>query len=221
MRRTLREEFWNLPNGLTLGRIAAIPIVMWFIWGGEPEDCVIAAWLYSAATLTDFFDGWLARRWGLETVMGRFLDPLADKLIVMSMLIMLVPLHRVPAWMVVVVLTREITITGLRAVASIEGLVIAAGQDGKAKTALQMLGVLCLLIHYPYPVNLYGLLTLRVDFNVAGLWVLALSMFFSVTSAVSYFRHFLTALERKRRPGGRPRRTSERPRRTAFEVTPS
>ncbi len=221
MRRTLREEFWNLPNGLTLGRIAAIPIVMWFIWGGEPEDCVIAAWLYSAATLTDFFDGWLARRWGLETVMGRFLDPLADKLIVMSMLIMLVPLHRVPAWMVVVVLTREITITGLRAVASIEGLVIAAGQDGKAKTALQMLGVLCLLIHYPYPVNLYGLSTLRVDFNVAGLWVLALSMFFSVTSAVSYFRNFLTALERKRRPGGRPRRTSERPRRTPSEVTPS
>ncbi len=221
MRRTLREEFWNLPNGLTLGRIAAIPIVMWFIWGGEPEDCVIAAWLYSAATLTDFFDGWLARRWGLETVMGRFLDPLADKLIVMSMLIMLVPLHRVPAWMVVVVLTREITITGLRAVASIEGLVIAAGQDGKAKTALQMVGVLCLLIHYPYPVNLYGLSTLRVDFNVAGLWVLALSMFFSVTSAVSYFRNFLTALERKRRPGGRPRRTSERPRRTPSEVTPS
>jgi CDP-diacylglycerol--glycerol-3-phosphate 3-phosphatidyltransferase len=138
----VREELFNLPNMLTLARIAAIPVVMAFIWGGEPEDCVIAAWLYSAATLTDFFDGWLARRRGLVTVMGKFLDPLADKLIVMAMLVMLIPLHRVGASLVILILSREITVTGLRAVASIEGLVIPAGEDGKAKTALQMLGVM-------------------------------------------------------------------------------
>jgi CDP-diacylglycerol--glycerol-3-phosphate 3-phosphatidyltransferase len=199
MKGTLAEEFLNLPNALALLRIAAIPAVMLFIWRGEPEDCVIAGWIYSAATLTDFFDGWLARKRGLVTVMGKFLDPLADKLIVMAMLVMLVPLHRVPAWLVVVILAREITITGLRAVASIEGLVIDAGGDGKMKTALQMMGVLCLVIHYQYPVNFYGVYEAQVDFNLAGLWVLLGSMVFSLTSALSYFRAFFAALDAKRR----------------------
>ena len=81
MNATLREEFWNLPNFLTICRVFMIPAVMVFIWGGEPEDCVIAAWIYSAATLTDFFDGYLARKQGLVTVMGKFLDPLADLLL--------------------------------------------------------------------------------------------------------------------------------------------
>lgn len=206
MKGTLAAEFLNLPNILTLVRIAAIPAVMVFIWGGEPEDCIIAAYIYSAATITDFFDGWLARRRNLVTVMGKFLDPLADKLIVMAMLVMLVPLHRVPAWLVVAIVAREITITGLRAMASIEGLVIAAGGEGKMKTALQMMGVLCLLIHYPYDVNFYGIHEARVDFHVVGLWVLGGSLVFSVTSAISYFRHFFSALDARRRAdaGGGP-----------------
>ncbi len=198
MKATLREELLNLPNMLTLARVFAIPLVMLFIWRGEPRDCVIAAWLYSAATITDFFDGWLARRRGLETVMGKFLDPLADKLIVMAMLCMLVALHRVPAWLVVVILTREMTINGLRAVASSEGLVIQAGQDGKLKTALQMLGVLCLLVHYPYPILFFGIYEAVVDFNVVGTYVLLASVFFSLSSAVAYFRHFFAALHEKR-----------------------
>ncbi len=80
MRRTLREEFWNLPNILTLARIAAIPFVMLLIWRGAPKDCVLAAWAYSLAAATDYVDGWLARRWNQVTLMGRFLDPLADRL---------------------------------------------------------------------------------------------------------------------------------------------
>jgi len=204
MKSTVREELFNLPNMLTLARIAAIPIVMAFIWGGEPKDCVIAAWIYSAATLTDFFDGWLARRRGLVTVMGKFLDPLADKLIVMAMLIMLVPLHRVSASLVILILFCEITVTGLRAVASIEGLVIAAGDDGKAKTALQMLGVLCLLIHYPYEIYFLGFYPAVVDFHTVGTVVLAMSVFFSVTSAVAYFKRFFEALDAQRRPDGGP-----------------
>ena len=139
MKSTVREELFNLPNMLTLARIAAIPIVMAFIWGGEPKDCVIAAWIYSAATLTDFFDGWLARRRGLVTVMGKFLDPLADKLIVMAMLIMLVPLHRVSASLVILILSREITVTGLRAVASIAIASSRAGSESGLVTAARML----------------------------------------------------------------------------------
>ena len=201
MKKTLSEEFLNLPNILTLCRVAAIPAVMVFIWRGEPEDCVIAGYIYAAATATDYVDGWLARRQGLVTVMGKFLDPLADKLIVMAMLVMLAPLHRVPAWLVVVILAREFTITGLRAIASNEGLVIAAGQDGKFKTALQMLGILCLVIHYPYFVDFYGVHRARVDFHVVGYYVLLGSMVFSVTSAIGYFRRFITALEVKRTVG--------------------
>ena len=194
----IRQEFLNLPNMLTLGRIAAIPLVMLLIWKGEPEHCVYAGWLYAVATVTDFFDGWLARRQGLVTVMGKFLDPLADKLIVMAMLVLLVSLHRVPAWLVVLILAREMTINGLRAIASTEGLLIPASQDGKIKTALQMLGVLCLLVHYPAPVHLFGVYTIVVDFNVVGLWILVGSAVFSVTSAAAYFRNFFRALEAKR-----------------------
>ncbi len=198
MQTTLRAELLILPNMLTLGRVAAIPVVMLFIWKGDPSDCLIAAWLYSAATITDFFDGWLARRQGLVTVMGQFLDPLADKLIVMAMLCTLVALHRVPAWLVVVILAREMTINGLRAIASSEGLLIAAGQDGKLKTALQMIGVLCLLAHYQYPVSFYFVYTVTVDFNAAGIWILLFSLIFSMTSAVTYFRGFFSALDAKR-----------------------
>ena len=197
MKATLRDELLNLPNMLTLGRVAAIPVVMLFIWQGEPNDCVVAGWLYSAATMTDFFDGWLARRRGLVTVMGKFLDPLADKLIVMAMLCMLVALHRVPAWLVVVILAREMTINGLRSIASTEGLVIPAGQSGKLKTALQMLGVLCLVIHYPYPILFYGVYELTIDFNVVGIWVLIVSVVVSVTSAAGYISNFFKALDRR------------------------
>ena len=201
MQATLRAEILNLPNMLTLGRVAAIPVVMLFIWRGDPADCVIAGWLYSAATITDFFDGWLARRRGLVTVLGKFLDPLADKLIVMAMLCMLVALHRVPAWVVVVIIAREMTINGLRSVASSEGLIIPAGQDGKLKTALQMMGVLCLLVHYPYPIHFYFLPPVVIDFNSAGIYILLGSVFFSLTSAAHYFRHFFAALDEKRSRG--------------------
>ncbi len=199
MKSTLRAEFVNLPNILTYIRIAAIPLVMLLIWRGEPESCAIAAWVYSFATITDFFDGWLARRMGLVTVIGKFLDPLADKLMVMAMLVMMVALNRVPGWLVVIILTREMTINGLRAIASSEGLVIPAGWFGKYKTALQLIAVMCLLVHYPYTLWFFGIHAEVVDFNTVGLWVLGLSVVFSVISAVLYFRDFFRALDSKRR----------------------
>ena len=121
MKSTLRDELLNVPNILTYVRILGIPLVMLCIWRGEPKDCVIAAWLYSFVTATDYLDGYLARKMNCETVIGKFLDPLADKLMVMAMLVMLVALNRVPGWLVVLVLTREMSINGLRAVASAEG----------------------------------------------------------------------------------------------------
>lgn len=200
MKSTLKQELFNLPNMLTLARIAAIPVVMLLIWNGDRINCVYAGWLYAAATITDFFDGWLARRQGLVTVMGKFLDPLADKLIVMAMLVLLVGLHRVPGWMVVILLAREMTINGLRAIASSEGLVIPAGSLGKYKTAFQMLGVLFLVIHYPAPVRLLWFMDpVWIDFNLAGIWVLIISLVFSVWSMLGYFQRFFSAVDAKRR----------------------
>lgn len=201
MKATLREEFLNLPNMLTIGRVAAIPVVMLLIWNGDPENCIYASWLYALATATDFLDGWLARRRGLVTVMGKFLDPLADKLLVMAMLVVLVSLHRVPGWLAVVVLAREMTITGLRSIASAEGLVIPAEQDGKIKTAFQMFAIMCLLIHYPAPIRVLWIWEVWVDWNEVGYWVLLLSLFFSIKSAGFYFRQFFSAVDKKRRPG--------------------
>ena len=198
MRQTLRDEFWNLPNILTVARIAAIPFVMLLIWRGAPKDCVLAAWAYSLAAVTDYIDGWLARRWNQETLMGRLLDPLADKLMVMGMLIMLVTLARVPGWLVVVILAREMTINGLRSVAAIERLEVPSDSLGKKKTALQMIGVMCLLVHYPYPVYFPGLPVEVVDFNRVGLIILGGSVVLSLLSAFNYFRHFFIALEKQR-----------------------
>jgi CDP-diacylglycerol--glycerol-3-phosphate 3-phosphatidyltransferase len=198
MKATLREEFLNLPNMLTMVRIIGIPFVMICIWRGEPKHCVIAAWLYSAVCFTDYFDGWLARRRGQVTVLGKFLDPLADKLMVMAMLVMLVALHRMPAWLVVIILAREMTINGLRAIASSMGLIIPAGRLGKLKTALQLIGIMLLLIHYQYTVYFFGLYEGTVNFHDVGMIVVCASVVFSLVSAAQYFRGFLVALDRRR-----------------------
>ncbi len=216
----LKEEFFNLPNMLTMGRIVAIPLVLVFVYYESRINSFIAACLFAAASITDFLDGWLARRQGLITVLGKFLDPLADKLLVTSTLVMLIPLGRIPAWVVVLLLTRELTITGLRSIAVTEGVVIAASQGGKWKTAFQLTGILGLLIHYPYPIAiitpaLHQLVAgtwfhrmladvgipVRpwVDFHMVGLWLIYLSLFFSVFSGVQYIYRFATSLGKRKK----------------------
>ena len=218
MRKKLREEFFNLPNMLTMFRIAIIPLVLVFIYYDSRANAFVAACLFATASATDFLDGWLARRKGLITVLGKFLDPLADKLIVTSTLVMLIPLGRIPAWVVVLLLARELAITSLRSIAVNEGLVIAASQGGKWKTAFQLTGILGLLIHYPYPIAvitpaLHDLVAgtwfhellaevgipLRpwVDFHVVGLWLIYLSLFFSIFSASQYLYRFVRAVSQR------------------------
>jgi CDP-diacylglycerol--glycerol-3-phosphate 3-phosphatidyltransferase len=219
MRKTLREEFLNLPNMLTMARIMVIPFVLVLIYYDSRIHSFFAAALFAAASITDFFDGWLARRKGLITVLGKFLDPLADKLIVTSTLVMLIPLGRIPAWVVVLLLARELAITGLRGIASSEGFVIAASQGGKWKTAFQLTGILGLLIHYPYPIaiissalhNLVAGTWLHrlliemgipvrpwVDFHRVGLWLIYLSLVFSVFSGMQYIFGFIRSAGKKR-----------------------
>jgi CDP-diacylglycerol--glycerol-3-phosphate 3-phosphatidyltransferase len=198
-RSSLRQDALNLPNLLTFARILAIPLVMLLIDRGTPEDCVLAALVYSGAALTDMLDGYLARKMNVVSVLGKFLDPLADKLLVMAALIYMVPMGRIPEWAVAVLLAREISVTALRGIASNEGVVIAAGDDGKTKTALQMIGILALILGYPYHLTLPGIDLGMVDLVYVGRALIYTSLVFSISSAVSYARLFASAVEAKER----------------------
>jgi len=197
-RRTLKEDALNLPNLLTFGRVAIIPLVLYLLDRGTPKDCVWAAIVYSAAAITDLLDGYLARRMNVVSVLGKFLDPLADKLLVMASLVYMVPMGRIPEWVVVLLLAREISVTALRSIASSEGVVIAAGEEGKSKTALQMVGILCLILGYPYHLTLGPLDLGMVDLIYVGRALIYISLVFSIVSAVSYLRLFGEAVEANR-----------------------
>ena len=197
MKRTLREEAFNLPNAITFARMAAIPAFLWFTYYESRVDSFLAALVFTITGATDFLDGWIARRKGLVTVIGKFLDPLADKLIVMAALVMLVHLGRVAAWVVIVIMAREFMVTGLRTIAMSEGIVIAAGQEGKYKTSLQIAAIAFLLLNYTYPID-FVLFTFDLDANRVGTWLLYVSLLFSVWSAVTYFADFVKAVYPKR-----------------------
>lgn len=192
--RPLREEISDLPNVVTLIRIGFIPLIVICIDNYSPKLSLLAAVLFSVAAASDALDGYLARRLGLVTVVGKFLDPLADKLIVLSTLVMLVHHGRAPAWLVVVLMARELAVTGLRAIASQEGFVIAAGAGGKAKSALQMVGIVFLLTHFRYDILFFGY---RLDFHEVGTILLYVSLVLSVLSAFEYFKFFVEAASKQ------------------------
>ena len=192
--RPLREEITDLPNLITLTRIALIPLVLVWIDNYSPRLSALSCVVFLVAALSDALDGYLARRLGLVTVVGKFLDPLADKLIVLSTLVMLVAVDRAPAWLVIVLMARELAVTGLRAIASQEGFVIAAGARGKAKTALQLVGIAFLLVHFEYDILLFDY---SLDFQEVGIYLLYVSLVMSVLSGYEYFKFFVEAASRQ------------------------
>jgi CDP-diacylglycerol--glycerol-3-phosphate 3-phosphatidyltransferase len=200
---TIREDIVNLPNLLTLARIAIIPVVCVFLAWGDPMSCLWAVILFTLAGLTDWFDGYIARKRGLISLTGKFLDPLADKLLVMAVLIMLLRLGRISPWesispwLVILILSREISVTSLRTIAAGEGMIIAAGEGGKFKTAFQITGLQALMVHYIYEVD-YGFITVEVNFLILGFWLLVISTVFSMISGFQYFYNFVLAIEDRR-----------------------
>src|SRR3954464_21004 len=146
----LSSQFTNAPNLVTMGRVLLIPGVLYFIDNYSPLRSLIAGLLYLVSAAGDALDGYLARSRGQVSVLGKFLDPLADKLVVTAILVFMVGLGRVPAWIVVVMIARDLAVNGLRTVASAEGLVIAASDGGKVKTALQLVALMFLLVHFRY-----------------------------------------------------------------------
>jgi len=180
-RRGTINDIWNLPNTISLLRIGVAPILILLLVSPGETLSLAAAILFVVASVTDVLDGYLARKMGLVTTLGKFLDPLADKLLIMTALIMLIPLGRAPAWITALIVGREIAVTGLRAVAADAGIVIAAGASGKYKTVLQSIAATFLLLHYHfYGINAHAI-------GVVFLWIaLALTLW----SGIEYFRLF-------------------------------
>ncbi|MEO1174078.1 MAG: CDP-diacylglycerol--glycerol-3-phosphate 3-phosphatidyltransferase, partial [Myxococcota bacterium] len=179
-------NIWTIPNVVTMTRIAVLPLVVFLLWPGVEtrETTFWAALAFAVAGATDFVDGYLARSLEQVSVFGKFLDPLADKLFYLVTMVALLQLPgpRVPFIVVMLVLIRELSITGLRAIASSEGVVIAAGQGGKIKTVFGTVGMILLIVHYPYRVD-FGFVEATIDFHRVGLWLTYISLAYSLTSA--------------------------------------
>jgi CDP-diacylglycerol--glycerol-3-phosphate 3-phosphatidyltransferase len=185
------SQLTNLPNLVTMGRVLFVPFVLYFMDNYSPVRSLIAAILYLIASVGDGVDGYLARSRGQVSVLGKFLDPVADKLMVTAVMVFMVALGRVPAWLVVVLIARDLAITGLRSIASSEGIVIAASRGGKIKTALQLVGLTMLLVHFRYPLLGLGI---NIDYNTAGLVVLYLSLGASIISGIDYVVGFFRSV---------------------------
>lgn len=182
-----RADRLNPANLLTLLRILVVPVVALLLYAPDGRDItffrsVLAMILFTLAMFTDLFDGYIARRYGMVTALGKLLDPLADKLLVCSAMVMLIPPGRVPAWIVAVIVAREIGVTALRGAASTEGLVIAASRLGKAKTVLLSIGVGALILNYP----VFG-----IDIHLLGMVFLLAGLVLTAWSGFDYFLRFL------------------------------
>ena len=163
----------NLPTVLTLSRIVLIPVFIFTVY----LHPIFGAFIFSIASITDFLDGYLARRSGNVTKFGIILDPIADKFLVISALIVLVDMERIPAWIAITIIVREFLVTGLRVVALSKDIVIPAEIGGKIKTTIQIIAILCLILKSSiFDIDLY-------DIGVVLIWI---AVVLSIVSGVQY-----------------------------------
>jgi len=178
------ERFWNLPNSITLLRIGAVPVLLCLpLFPGKRGSATIA-WVFIVAAFSDLLDGWLARRGKQVTHIGKLLDPLADKLVISTALIVLLAMGRIPewgTWMVVVIVGRELAVTALRGIASAGGQVVGANSLGKAKTLIQNIATGALLFHYT---------TIGLPANDIGLVLLLVATALTLASGYVYFANY-------------------------------
>lgn len=190
-----RDTFYNLPNVISIARVLLVPVIVVILMRVHPDDPALQAWnvaacfyaalLFGIGAVSDIVDGFLARRNQQITIFGKLFDPLADKLLTFGALVMLIPLQRMSAWVVVLLLAREIGVTTLRSIASGEGMVITAGKWGKMKNAFNNCGVPFMILYYPH----FG-----VHWYYAG-WILFLiSVVLAIISGIQYGRIFFQEL---------------------------
>ena len=179
----------NLANKITILRMLLTPVVVVLLYFHGPVTCALAVVAFAFAAFTDWYDGYVARHGNMVTNMGKFLDSLADKVLISSVLIMFTALGWASAWLVIIIVCRELIVTGLRAIAIDEGITMAADKFGKAKTVTQMLAIIPLSLHYP----VFGL-----DLSGFGTFMLFVAMFLAVFSGVNYCLAFYRQLNVKR-----------------------
>jgi CDP-diacylglycerol--glycerol-3-phosphate 3-phosphatidyltransferase len=175
------REVINLPNTISVVRIGVIPVLFFLLLSPGPLMSIVIAVLFIAAALTDLLDGHVARRYHIVTTMGKFLDPIADKLIVNTAMILLIPIGRIPTWIVAIIIIRDFIVDGIRNIASSEGLIIDASPLGKRKTLCQIFAVSALMIHYPF----FG-----ADAHAVGMVILYIALVLTVLSGIDYFIKF-------------------------------
>jgi CDP-diacylglycerol--glycerol-3-phosphate 3-phosphatidyltransferase len=185
IRRPAVERFWNAPNVITLGRILAGPLVLLLALFPGRAGSLLIGFGFLAVSLTDLLDGWLARRDGSVTRIGKLLDPLADKILTASALVVLVAIERIPLWglpLVLAILAREMGVTGLRAMLSLDGIVVPASPLAKWKTGFQSAALTALILHYPL---------LIVPTHELGMGLLVIATGLTLWSGWDYFAAYL------------------------------
>jgi CDP-diacylglycerol--glycerol-3-phosphate 3-phosphatidyltransferase len=180
----------NLPNILTMSRFLVIPILVLMVDSSRVLVNLIAAVLFLAASLTDIVDGYIARKYNIVTNMGKILDPLADKVMVLVVLIMLIPLGRVPAWVVALIVFRETAVTSLRAIASADGIVVSASPLGKFKNMFQVIFTLFLIMYHRFDIPITANFSFVLDFKTSGMLLMWIALFLTLWSGVDYFVKF-------------------------------
>ncbi|MBY0247352.1 MAG: CDP-diacylglycerol--glycerol-3-phosphate 3-phosphatidyltransferase [Nitrospiraceae bacterium] len=181
--KEIGQDSLNLPNFLTLVRILLIPVFVVIFLAPTPDRSLLAAVIFTVAAVTDLLDGYIARRTGQVTKLGKLLDPLADKLLVLSALILLVNIDRVSAVVALLIIARELAVTGIRAIAAGERLIIAAEVTGKYKMALQVIAIVLLILEGT------GLAELG-NLHLAGTGTLYLSLMLGYISGGQYVWSF-------------------------------
>jgi CDP-diacylglycerol--glycerol-3-phosphate 3-phosphatidyltransferase len=180
------KEIFSNPNNLTLFRIAAVPLIVILLLFPGKLFAFVAAVLFSVAAITDFLDGFFARRKGLVSTFGKVMDPLADKLLVSSAIIMLASLGWIPGWIVCIIIGRELAVTGLRNIAAQQGQDISSSRLGKYKTGFQIAAIIPLLIHYQH---------FTIDFHAIGSVFLWAALAMTLLSGADYFIKFRALMQ--------------------------
>jgi CDP-diacylglycerol--glycerol-3-phosphate 3-phosphatidyltransferase len=180
------KQMLGNPNTLTLFRVLAVPLVVVLLLVPNRFTCLLAGLLFSAAAITDYFDGFLARQKGMVTNLGKVMDPVADKLLVSSTFIMLTSLGWVPAWVVCIIIGRELAVTGLRNLMAQSQEDLSASMLGKYKTGFQIAAAIPLLFHYSY----FG-----VDLHIIGMFFLWGALVFTLWSGIDYFVRYRRLLQ--------------------------
>jgi len=178
----------NLPNSLTMARIILIPIFLLVAYMKFPYADFVAAGIFLIAALTDILDGYLARKENEETLLGKFLDPIADKILITAALIALVEMGRLTGWIAIIIISREIAVTGLRAIAAAEGIMVLPSRIGKFKTVAQVTAIIALFVR-DYPFSL-------INFPF-GYIALTAALVLTVWSGLDYFMNFRFSASKK------------------------